>query len=92
MPLPCFIRVTACLWRDQWPEEVCKMHQHSLRMAVVLAPTVATMNTSCIVKDEVMGVTNMDTITTLVGWVTLSGPKQEVSTQGHIIEDVMNLV
>ena len=38
---------------------------------------VAAMSSSHIVKDEATGVTYMDTMTTLVGWVTLSGPKQE---------------
>ena len=68
------------------------MPQDLLRMAAVLAPTVATMSTSCIIKDEAMGVTYMNTMTTLVGWVTLSGPKQKASTQGPIIEDITYLV
>ena len=74
MPPPGFIGVTACLWRDQTSEEVCKVPQDPLRIAAVVAPTVATMNTSCIIKDEAMGVTYMDTVTTSMGWVTLSGP------------------
>ena len=92
MTLPGFIRVTACLQRDQLPEEVCKVPQDLLRIAAVVAPTIPTMSTSCIVKDEAMGVTYMDTMTTSVGWVTLSGPKQKALTQGPIIEDVMDLV
>ena len=36
----------------------------------------------CIVKEEVTGVTYMDTMTTSVGWVTLSGPRQEALAQG----------
>ena len=43
-------------------------------------------------KDEVMGVTYMDTMTTLVGQVTLSGPRQEASVQVPIIEDVTDVV
>ena len=89
---PGFIGVTACLWRDQSPEEVCEVPPDPLRMAVVSGPAVATMSTSCIMKDEVMGVTYMDTMTTLVGWVTLSDPGQEASVQGPIIEDVMDLM
>ena len=61
-------------------------------MAVVLGPAVATMSTSYIVKDKMMGVTYMDTMTTSVGWVTLSGPRQEASVQGPIIEHVTDLV
>ena len=89
MPSPGFIRVTACLQRDQSLEEVCEVPPDPLRMAVVLGPAVATMSTSCIVKDEV---TYMDTMTTLVGQVTLSGPRQEALVQGPIIEDVTHLM
>ena len=92
MPLPGFIRVTACLQRDQSLEEVCKVSPEPLRMVAVSLPTFATMSTSCIVKDEAMGVTYMDTMTTLVGWVTLSDPKQEALVQGPIIEYVMDLM
>ena len=65
-----------CLRRDQLPEEICKVPPNPLRMAVVSGPAVVTMSSSHIVKDEVMGVTYMDTMTTSVGWVTLSGPGQ----------------
>ena len=69
------------------------MSQDPLRMAAVLAPIMATMSaTSCIIKDEAMGVTYMDTVTTSVGWVALSGPKQEASTQGPIIDNITDLV
>ena len=61
-------------------------------MAAVLAPTVATMSISCIMKDEAKGVTYMGTVTTSVEQVTLSGPEQKASTQGTIIEDFMDLV
>ena len=61
-------------------------------MAVLSGPTVVTMSTSHIVKDEVTGVTYMDTMTTLEGRVTLSGPKQEASTQGPTIQDIMDLI
>ena len=61
-------------------------------MVAVLAPTVASMSASCIVKHGAMGVTYMDTVTTLVGRVTLSGPEQRALTQGPIIEDITDLV
>ena len=34
----------------------------------------------------------MDTMTTSVGQVTLSGPRQEASVKGPTIQDVMDLV
>ena len=80
MPPPGFAGITACLWRDQPPEEV--PDPDSLRMAVLLGPAIVTMSASCIVKDEVTGVTYMDTVTTSVGWVTLSGPRQEALARG----------
>ena len=61
-------------------------------VGVMSAPGVATMSTSSIVKDEVTGVTYMDTITTLVGRVALSGPEQETSAQGPKIEDITDLI
>ena len=67
MPPPGFTGVTACLQRDQSPEKVHEVSQDPLRMAAVLAPTVATMSASCIIKDEATGVTYMDTMTTSVG-------------------------
>ena len=36
--------------------------------------------------------TYMDTVTTSVGQVTVSGPGQEASVQGPVLEDVMDLV
>ena len=89
---PGFIGVTVCLWRDQLPEGVCKVSPDPLTIEVILAPAVATMSTSCIVRDEVTGATYMDTMTTLVGQVTLSGPEQEASAQGPTIQDVTDLI
>ena len=61
-------------------------------MVAILVPTVATISASCIIKDKVMGVTYMDTVTTSVGQEALSGPGQEALTQGPIIEDITELV
>ena len=87
-----FIGVTACLWTDQSLEGVCKIPLDPLMIEVILAPTVATMSMSHIVRDEVTGATYMDTMTTLVGWVTLSGPGQEASAQGPTIQDITDLI
>ena len=67
---PGFIGVTACLWRDQLLEGVCKVPLDPLTIEVILVPPVATMSTSHIMRDEVTGATYMDTMTTSVGWVT----------------------
>ena len=64
----------------------------NLLAGVKSAPGVVTMSTSHIVKDEVTGVTYMDTVTTSVGRVALSGPEQETPAQGPKIEDITDLV
>ena len=51
----------------------------------------AMMNTSCLVMDESTGVIYMDTVTTSVGRVALSGPEQGTQTRGPIIEDITDL-
>ena len=66
--------------------------QNLVAVGVMSAPGVATMSTSHIVKDDVTGVTYMDTVTTLVGRVALSGPEQEAPAQVPKIEDVTDLI
>ena len=44
-----------------------------------------TMCTSCIIRDKVTGATYLDTVTTSVGRVALSGPEQETLAQGPTI-------
>ena len=56
------------------------------------APGVATVCTSHLIRDEVTGATYLDTVTTSVGRVALSGPESETETQGPIIEDMTDPV
>ena len=72
-------------------EKAHKVSPDPLRIAAVIEPTVGTMSVSCIIKDEEMGVTYMDTMTTSVGQVTPSGPKQGTPTMGPITEDITDL-
>ena len=88
---PDFLGVMACLRKDPSPEEAHEVPPDSLRIAAVVEPTMATMSASCIVKDEAMGVTYMDTMTTSVGSVALSNPKPGTPTKGPIIEDITDL-
>ena len=46
---------------------------------------ISTMSTSCIVRDKATGITYMDTITTSIGRVALSGPDLEASSTGLMI-------
>ena len=48
-----------------------------LPIELVAAPGIASISSSHIVKDELMGVTYMDMVTTSVGRVTTSGLDQE---------------
>ena len=50
------------------------------------------MSARHIVKDKVTGLTYIDTMTTSVGQVTLSGPRQDSSAQGPIIQDITDLI
>ena len=91
MPTPSFLGVMACL-RNQSLEEVHEASPDPLAVGVMSAPWVVTMCTSHIVWDEMTGATYMDTVTTMVGRVALSGPEQEMLAQGPTIEDVMDLI
>ena len=89
---PGFLRVTACLQREQSMEGVCKLPLDLLMIEVISVPEVAMMSMRHIMRDEVTGVTYMDTVTSLLGRVTLSCPKQWTSAQGPTIQDIMNQV
>ena len=81
----------ACLQRSPTLEKACDVPPDPLQIAAVIELTVVMMSASCIVKDEATGVTFMDTVTTSMGRVTLSGPEQGTPTKGPIIEDITNL-
>ena len=87
-PTSSFLGVTACLRRDESPERTHEVSPNPLAVGVMSAPGVATMSMSHILRDEVMGITYMDMVTTSVGWVALSGPEQETPTQGPTIEGI----
>ena len=58
---------------------------------ILVEPAIATMCTSCIIKDEAMGVTYMDMVTTSMGMVALSSSHVATCSPGLTIEDVTNL-
>ena len=91
-PIPSFLGVMACFRRSQSLEEVHEASPDPLAVGVMTAPGVVTMCTSCIIRDELTGATYLDTVTTSVGRVALSGPEQETPAQGPTIEDMMNLI
>ena len=60
-------------------------------MELVAAPGITSVSSSHIIKDELMGVTYRDTVTTSVGRVTISGPGLEAFPTGPTIEDIIDL-
>ena len=82
--------VVACLQRDPSLKKVCEVLLDPLRIAAVMELIVATISASCIIKDEATGVTYMNTVTTSVGQVALSGPEQGAHHRGYHGPPVMN--
>ena len=66
-PPPGFKEVMACLGRDPSPVTALKATLEPLELEMPIKRAIATMCTSCIVQDEAMGITYMDTVTTCVG-------------------------
>ena len=87
-----FLGVTACLKRDESPERTPEVSPNPLTIGVVTAPGMATMSMSHIMREKMTGITYMDTVTTSIGRVALSGPGQETPSQGPTIEDVTDLI
>ena len=90
-PTPGFLEVTTCL-RGQLPREVPKTPPVPLEMGMMTAPGVTTMSASHVIQDEATRATYLDTVTTSVGRVTLSGPEGEIPMLGPKIEDVTDLI
>ena len=90
-PPQAFWGVMVCLWRDLLLVDAYEAPLDTLQLAALVEPTVVMMSASCIMKDEATGIIYMDTITTSVGWVALSGPSQGTQATGPIINNITNL-
>ena len=62
----------------------------TMPIGLVVTPGISSVSSSHIVKDEITGVTYMDTVTTSIGRVALSGPDLEAFPTGPMIEDITN--
>ena len=82
--------VTACLHAPKLVEVDLELPVGILPMELVAARWIASMSSSHIVKDELMGVTYMDTVTTSVWRVAISSPGLEAFPTGPTIEDIMD--
>ena len=72
-----FARVITCLHVPELVEVDLELPVGLLPVELVAATGFASMSSSCIIKDELMGVIYMDMVTTSIGRVTISGPGLE---------------
>ena len=87
-----FSGVTACLHTPELIEVDLKVPVGTMPIRLVATPGISSVSSSHIVKDEITGITYMDTITTSIGRVTLSGPEPEACSTGPTIEDITDQV
>ena len=86
---PCgFSGVTACLCTLELVEVDLKAPVGTMPIGLLATPGISSMSSSHIMKDGLTGVTYMDTVTTSVGRVTISGPCLEAFPTGPTIEDI----
>ena len=78
----------ACLQMPELVEVDLEAPMGTMPIGLVATPGISTMSMSHIIRDEATGITYMDTITTSIGRVALSGPDLEASSTGPTIEDV----
>ena len=64
----------------------------AMPIGLVVTPGISSLISSHIVKDEITGIRYMDTVTTSIGRVTLSGPDPEACSTGPTIEDITDQV
>ena len=87
--LPCsFAGVTACLQTPELVEVALEAPLGTMPIGLIVTPRISTMSMSHIIWDQTTGIMYMDTVTTSIGRVALSGPDLEASSMGPIIEDV----
>ena len=80
----------ACLHAPELVEVDLKVPVGAMPTGLVATPGISSVSSSHIVKDKIMGITYMDTVTTSVGRVTISGPGPEAFPTGPTIEDITN--
>ena len=80
--------VTACLHVPELVEVDLEPPVGILPIELVTAPGIASMSSSCIVKDELTGVNYMDMVTTSIGRVTISSLDWKAFPASPTIEDI----
>ena len=85
-----FSGVTACLQMPELVEVDLEAPVGTMPIGLVATPGISTLSMSHIIRDEATGIIYMETITTSIGRVAISGPDLEASSTGPTIEDVTN--
>ena len=80
----------ACLRTSEPVELDQEVPMGTLSLGLVAAPGITSLSSSCIVKDDATGLTYVDTVTTSIGRIILSGPDLWASPTGPTIEDIMD--
>ena len=78
----------ACLHTPELVEVDLEVSVGTMPTGLVPTPGISSVSSSCIVKDEITGITYMDMVTTSVGRVTICGPGLEAFPTGPTIEDI----
>ena len=80
--------VTVCLQMPELVEVALEPPLGTMPFGVVVAPRISMVRTSHIMRDKATGMTYMNTVTTSIGRVALSGPNSEVLSSGPMIKDI----
>ena len=80
--------VTMCLQMLELVEVALELPLGIMSFGVVVAPGISMVSMSCIMRDETTGMTYMDTVTTSIERVALSGPNSEALSLGPTIKDI----
>ena len=83
-----FSGVTACLHAPELVDVDLEAPVGVMPIGLLVTPGISSVSSSHIVKDELTGVTYMDTATTSIGRVTISGPGLEAFPTSPTIEDI----
>ena len=83
-----FSGVMACLHTPELVEVDLEAPVGIMPIRLLATPGISSVSSSHIVKDELTGITYMDTVTTSIGRVTISGPGLEAFPTSPTIEDI----
>ena len=87
-PPQCFTGVTACLKMPELVEVDQEAPMGTLSIGLVLTPGISSVSSSHVIKDDTTGLTDVDTVTTSVRRIILSGLDQNATSTGPTIEDI----